>query len=615
MTEQTQDSRRPGMCLRDYSVANTYTSCFLTEVDDLDVAAKLLVSADFALSAYVADGNAYWRNGKDVVSGAAELVMREHENHATINFPDGLTGLAQLGVQSALLHRFSERKVLTSIDGSHHQYLRAFLSPFLVGFGSSDLLVQAELKLYKVGVFTLTLTVDTPEDGIGVPALVERYVNLFARWADRVHVPTGVAVLGSSSVLLNKSHEDKRARGIAVGTAALHRKVGVRGSATIDVAGTPLSFFPAHMSVEEILAALAEEERREPGGTGPGPDSQGTPEAGAGEGANTVPPDETADGAAATDNATVSPPESAADGGADDQSRASFILSDIFENLAFALQVVLDPPRDGKEYIRHGPKSSSLQRGTHWHARPLVVIKKFDDQPTTASEIRERFRGELGSIMGRVARAPARVVATQMTDSLRLFEDHTLHVNSALTLCVFAARHPASPREYPEFCSVFDVACAVEMIDYYPARIGQLIGSLSDAKTMKAVRDIRAELTNVEATARVVFRSGELRDALSSGWNALGVPAMMVEAREKTALQVEVLAEANAERSGAQNMMLTVVFGVLGAAGIADVVVRPIWEALFEAPAGRWGGPFYFALTATLLGVVLWMVSGVIRRR
>lgn len=596
------------MRLREYSVANTYTSCFLTEIGDLDAAAARLVGSDLALSAYVVDGNAYWRQGAGVASGPAKLAMRDHETHAKLVFPDGLAGIAKLGVQTALMHRFSERKVLTPIDGPHHQYLRAQMSPYIIGIGDDDLLVGADLKLYKNGVFALTLTVDTPEEGIDVATLIERYVNLFGRWADRTYVPTGVAILGASSALLT-NHRKKSDREAAVDIALLYRKVAKRFSETLEVAGAPLSFFPAHLSVDDLLSEPSEDQIRSHPPQADAPVSSVEPSITSAE--STELEDANAVHASPADEAER---QSQADLGSDGHLTASFVLSDIFENLAFAMQVALEPPRDGKEYVRHGPNSALLQRGTHWHARPFVVIRKFDNQPLTASEIRNRFGEELGSIMGRVPRASARVVAAQMTDSLRLFEDRTFHVNSALSLCVYAAPSPGSPREEPEFSSVFDVACSVEMMDYYAARVGQLIEMVSSAKTMKRVRDIRAELGAAEAGARTVFQSGELRDAMSIGWKMLGVPELLKEAREKMSLQVDVLAEEAADRSGAQNLTLTVVFGILGAAGISDSVVKPLWEACLRSPSDQWSGPFYFAVTAALLVFLLWGVSWLARR-
>ncbi len=237
------------MTLREWSVTHAYASYYLDEIEDLDMAAAALVRSRVASAVYVADGNAYWLKGDELQSGPPTLTMREHETRAGINLPDGLKGWAAEGVLKAMLQRFSEKKVVSSLPGPHHEYLRAAMEPAVLIFGKHEVTILPTLKLYKTGVFVISYEVFAPEDVLGIPELIEKYVHLFTRWSDESWVPAAIARIGSATCLLTECAQRKTRKHNA-GMVVLMRAAADETAESITVGEHEFALYPAHASLD-----------------------------------------------------------------------------------------------------------------------------------------------------------------------------------------------------------------------------------------------------------------------------------------------------------------------------------------------------------------------------
>lgn len=672
----SEPRRTTVMKLREWNVSHAYASYYLEQITDLDAAAEALVRAGIASSAYVADGLAYWMAKGKLEKHLPELNWREHENHAELKLPDGVEGWTKKGLFEALLHRFSEKKLMSPVPGPQHEYVRAAMEPSSLVFEDEEVVVCPTLKLYQTGVFTFSYEV-IGEGTVDLPQFVTRYVNLFTRWCDEAWVPHAIAMLGAATSL-HREAKDRAGREANWGEFLLMRKAGEEAVQTVGVDDLQFKMFPAHAPLDDHLASVLLEVANDPklGRKLPpkvrefvaqiSPASPADPQAPKQNTSSTVAAaemDEVAPGAdpattsmkasasalsadaaestepaaesqetssrqdptitpnvAMEDRAAEAPPEEPADRdgeGAHDGSEGnetvtqSYQLSDMFDNAEFAARVALDPVPDAKTYLRHG-LTPKLTRGNYWCSRPQVSIIAFDDQPTTATEIRERFGDQLGLIMMRVSRASQSVARAQLGDSLRPFEDWTLHVGQALSLCVYA--RDRRYQVHPPILETTDRACLVEMVDYLSMRCHQLDERASLAKSVAEARAVRAELGAVENLARTGFRMGELNTAAKVAWQQFDLPGTVKEAREKVSLAAEAATERTSEQGARFNAALAVVFGIVGAAGLTDSLTKPVWTKLDLPLPGGLEGPVCFGVSAALVGIVLWLVSRFLKR-
>jgi hypothetical protein len=637
----------PKMSLREWNVSHAYASYYVEPSTDLDAAAEALVRAGVASSVYVADGMAYWMAKEKLEKQRPDLNWREHENHAHLKLPDGIVGWARHGLFKALLHRFSEKKVMSPLPGPQHQYLRAAMEPSSLVFGDEHVIVCPTLKLYKTGVFTISYEVMADTDAIGIPEFVTRYVNLFARWCDEAWVPHAVAKLGAATSL-HHDVDSREKREANLGDFMMMRAAAERSAQTVTVGDLEFKMYPAHEPLDDFLLSVLVEAASDPKLRSDLPPkvrdlvalvaqpTTSTAQAPAEPSMSDVPhPSEppqqtkpappvandvsaeeslatTPDPATTTTNASPSDVSEVKTAGSEEEEPTlTYQLSDMFDNAEFAIRVALDPPPEPKLYVGHGLRPR-LTRGDYWNNRPQVSITVFDDQPTTATEVRERFGDQLGLIMLRVPSAPPRVARAHLGESLRPFEDYSLHISQALSLCVYAAERRY--RVEPPILETMDRACVFEMIDYLSMRCHQLDERASLAKSVAEARVVRADLGAIENLARTAFRMGELNTAIKAAWQQLELPATVKEAREKVSLASDAASERSNEQGARFNAALAVVFGIVGAAGLTDSFTKPLWTKLgLPLPEG-FEGPLCFLISAVFVGLILVFITRLLKR-
>jgi nucleoside phosphorylase len=510
------------LVLQEWSVSYPFSGFYLEQID-LDAAAAALVQAGVASSVYVADGSLYWLKDGDVRNEIADLRYSECEHSSTFRLPKDIDGWAAHGAIRALLYRFSEKQLFSPMPGPQHEYLRATMEPSLLGFGDEHIVISPTLKLYKTGVFTITYEVVTPEEGIGVTELVEKYVNLFARYCDEAWVPHAIADIGATTKFyIDADHPDDRESNLAMVT--LMRTAAEEMIETVEIEDFKFSLYPAHRPLDDFLSKYLHAQS----------ETQST--------AKTI------DAPEITDAAN----EQCDEYDSDDASVHNYNLSDMYENAEYAVRATIDPSSGGSFCIRRELKPS-LTLGNYWQCRPQVIIERFDHQPATASAIREKFGDDLGRIMVRVPDAPASLARTQLGDSLRPFEDHSIHINSTISLCVYAS-NDSNARSSPAALDPIERACTFELIDYLAMRCHQLDQRATLATSASEARAVRMDLVAAENLARTAFRAGELTDVVLAAWGRLRLPLLVQEVREKVSLAAEAAAERAEDHSARLNV-------------------------------------------------------------
>lgn len=615
-TSEPHPPDEPRMMLREWSVAHAYSSYYVGALPDLEVVAEAIVRAKVARVAYVADGDAFWLKDGALQMQRPKLEKREHELHASITLPEGLDQWAERGLFAALLHRFSEKKVLSPLDGPMHHYLRAFLEPSMLVFEDETLFIVPTLKLHQDGVFTLSYSLDVPDQNVGIAEFVNRYVNLFERWTKEALVPASLAIAGATGTLLREA-KGRRERKSNLSTVELMRQVARKASTPVRLGDLEFEMYPAHVDLMAMLLELIEHGHA----SMPGDRQEATPSPDGN--VETSPEASDIGGEAAEEGGDNDEDELDAEEMKDDEvedgdsspARQEYILADIYQNTEYAIRSTLDPPREGRAYVWMGARRQRLRIGNYWHGRTNVVIHRFDQQPDTADEILSKFSRDLGSIMSRAPNAPPKIAMRELGESLRPFQDHTLHMNLAVSLCVYVPVDRSNLTIVPWDLAAIERSCTFEAVDYLAMRCHQLDEHAGLARTVNAARGIRTDLGRAENLSRTTFRAGELNDAVRVAWNRMSLDVHAQEVREKAALAAEVAAERSNERAARINLATTLVFGLVGTAGLSDAVTGPIWRKLhLPLPEGL-EGPVLFSVSAAVVLLLLSLVSFGLGRR
>ncbi len=158
-------------------------------------------------------------------------------------------------------------------------------------------------------------------------------------------------------------------------------------------------------------------------------------------------------------------------------------------------------------------------------------------------------------------------------------------------------------------------ACTFEVIDYLAMRCHQLDERASLASTVAEARAVRTDIGLTENLARKSFRAGELNEATLAGWERLGLTTLAQEAREKVSLAADAATERSGERGARMNLALTLIFGIVGTAGLTDAFTKPLWTKIgLPLPAGL-EGPLLFGVSASVVLALLWLVTVLLKKK
>ena len=92
--------------------------------------------------------------------------------------------------------------------------------------------------------------------------------------------------------------------------------------------------------------------------------------------------------------------------------------------------------------------------------------------------------------------------------------------------------------------------------------------------------EVRRYLLELRLRMRESSHSGEIRELLEAGWDALGLPTLINEIDAGLALRESEMRSADAMRTTRVGWVIAIVFGIVAIPGLADQVVTPAWHVL-----------------------------------
>jgi hypothetical protein len=184
------------MLLNDWDIWHTYATYITCPIQDLEKAARLLVTHRVAECAVLREGQFYWWSGNRLQAGFSSVHVHPSRRHATTTvapeFPAGFAGEA-LG--QALYFRFAEKRLFGEEGPLPPPYVRAYMGECRLSSRSEVFMVYPIVTLFESGVILVEMRMIAPNEAIEHTTFIEHYVNLFRWTVDEMWVPPGLVDL------------------------------------------------------------------------------------------------------------------------------------------------------------------------------------------------------------------------------------------------------------------------------------------------------------------------------------------------------------------------------------------------------------------------------------
>jgi len=234
-------------------------------------------------------------------------------------------------------------------------------------------------------------------------------------------------------------------------------------------------------------------------------------------------------------------------------------------------------PRVGLAFLLLGPRiPPSL--GEFWSGRPHIYLIRFQDQRETAAENKVTHADSLSSIL---FRTPG--LANALPKDLRLFEDYSVFVAATASLWVWSLRglDQERNREDPNRGKfIYERQALMELLEYGYMLHRGLYHRAEDIQSTDQVMSVRRFVLQLRLRMREVSYSGEIRELLESGWNALGLPTLVSEIEAALALREAEMRSVDTMRATRVGWAIAIVFGIVAIPALADQIVIPAWHVL-----------------------------------
>jgi hypothetical protein len=290
--------------------------------------------------------------------------------------------------------------------------------------------------------------------------------------------------------------------------------------------------------------------------------------------------------------------------------------TDSFRSIALSIfhtcAYLVAGPRSGLSFLLRGPRvPPSL--GQFWSGRPHVHIIRFGDQRETASENNRVHADAFYSILSRTPN-----FARTLPKDLRLFEDYSAFVSSSSSLWVWSKQglKRESDRTDPNRGNfIYERQMLMELLEYGYMLHRGLYHRVENLQSTDQVMGVRRYLLELRLRMRESSHSGEIRELLEAGWDALGLPTLISEIDAGLALRESEMRSADSLRTTRVGWAIAIIFGIIAIPGLADQVVTPAWHLLKLHPVSDMdkmkllSAGIATGLILMLLTAVLWMIS------
>ncbi|PRY65851.1 MULTISPECIES: hypothetical protein [Halomonas] len=250
-----------------------------------------------------------------------------------------------------------------------------------------------------------------------------------------------------------------------------------------------------------------------------------------------------------------------------------------------------------------------------WQGRPSISLMRFADQPQSKEQLFNRYGQSMSRILSRSAGMEN---PPQLPADLRPFTDYSLHGNRAILLWTWLRPHDAPDNAWEDpntRAALLENQARAEHFEYHNMRIARACALAGAPPTDEHLVYAYETLANADTVIHQSSQAGEITDALENLMAAAGTIGLIESGKEQARWHLDKRRYTAEKRRSRVDRWLAAVFGIVGAAGLADLVVRPFLQSTYPDWTDWLTGLAAFALASSVLVLLAIFIAVVNKMR
>ncbi|MBI5679633.1 MAG: hypothetical protein HZC47_01870 [Methanobacterium sp.] len=274
------------------------------------------------------------------------------------------------------------------------------------------------------------------------------------------------------------------------------------------------------------------------------------------------------------------------------------------------------------EYIIKKTENKHNYTNLKWINRPSVYITDFEDLTNSSIETIEKYKVDIAKILARNTYGNFKDLNIILGDDLRFYKDYNFFVSYGLSLVVYSKiKQDEVMKDNPTNRFIFEKQVQIESINYLymcHKRIAEKSSLLSIP--YEPVLEGMLNVLKLDSMTKGVTKFLELNNTYSFVDKILKWDEERKYANEMLDIRAKITNERKNEDFKVLGLMVTVIFGLIGASTFVSNVTIPIWKhfnlwlpATGEISTGI-NQVFLFVITAVLIIILIFSLFLVIKR-
>lgn len=477
---------------------------------------------------------------------------RQWDKGWLVKFSDDLPRSVVEELTICLELSFHEQRIENPEARQMAPHIRAALPPFVLEKGDMTLPIYPWLKVFSDGIMILSFQIDTSWDGLSEADFISDIVNIYQRYFDRVWVHADIQRLDAEQLIPN----------------AFERELSIGGELIIGRKSNKLLKEMRHKSRLLLNESLGKN----------GQDFE--------IGKETW-----------TLHQIVGSEEQ------DEWEATMDLCRSIYVNAMAGLVVT-----------GIGKKSERLCEVQLWQGRPSISLMRFHDQPNLKAELIENFGPSLSRVLMRTSELAD---PPELPPDLRVFGDYCFHANRGLLLWTWLRPRDSSDDVWKDSTTralLMENQGRAEYLEYHNMRVARACAIANSPPSDQDLIEAYEILASADSVIHHSSQAGEITDALSYVMSATGTTALVESGKEQARWHLDERRYRADKNRAKVDSWLAVIFGLVGAAGVADLVIKPFLEASYLELRSGFRGFVAFLLATLFVGVVALIVLAIHRR-
>ncbi|MDY0374635.1 MAG: hypothetical protein RBQ72_02765 [Desulfobacterium sp.] len=529
-----------------------YTVGLVTaDVNLLKTAAKLLKSGMARTVCFSDLKCVYLDDEGDVQFEWLRPQGRQWNSGWTVKFSDDLPRSAVKELTICLELSFHEQRIESPEARQMAPHIRAALPPLVLEQEDMTLLIYPWLKVFSDGIVILSFQLDTTWDGLSEADFVSDIVNIYQRYFDRVWVHAELQRLDAEQVIPD----------------AFERELSIGGQEVVGRKSKKLLKEMRHKSQLVLKESLGKKGR---------------------------------DFEIGEETWTLHQIA-----GSEEQDEWEATI-DLCRSLYVNAMAGLVVPGIGK-------KSERLRQVLLWQGHPSISLMRFRDQPGSKEVLLKKFGPSLSRVLMRSSEVADPPV---LPSDLRVFGDYCFHANRALLLWTWLRPNDSPDDAWEDSTTraqLLENQGRAEHFEYHNMRIARACATANSPPSDQDLIGAYEVLASADSVIHNSSQAGEITDALSYLMTATGTTGLIESGKEQARWHLDERRYRADKNRSRVDRWLAVVFGFVGAAGLADLVIQPFLEASYPELRDGFRGLVAFSLAALFVGVVALFIWNVHR--